>query len=139
MPARRPLKNPDPTFQFLLQKFICTHFHYTYLSLSSQINENMSNVSIFPIKVFLILNSFLLISLANFYRRLPRRQNRPSATITAQRCKRKFSGFGKRYRNYVMIFEHRFSGYVRGSRIMYILGFCLCDCGWMSGTVCILF
>ena len=77
----------------------------------------MSNVSIFPIKIFLILNlSFLLISPANFYRRLPRRQNRPSATIAAQRCKRKFSGFGERYRNYVMMFEHILSGLVGGSR-----------------------
>ena len=77
----------------------------------------MSNVSIFPIKFFLILNlSFLLISLANFYLRLPRRQNRPSATIAAQRCKRKFPGFGKRYRNYVMMFEHQFNGCVRGNR-----------------------
>ena len=81
----------------------------------------MSNVSIFPIKIFLILNlSFLLISPANFNRRLPKRQNRPSATIAAQRmgaqrCKRKFSGFGKRCRNYVMMFEHILSGLVRGS------------------------
>ena len=79
--------------------------------------SSKTNVSIFPIKIFLILNlSFLLISPANFYLRLPRRQNRPSATIAAQRCKRKFSGFGKRCRNYVMMFEHILSGLVRGGR-----------------------
>ena len=77
----------------------------------------MSNVSVFPIKIFLILNiSFLLISPAKFFQSLPRRQNRQSATIAAQRCKREFSGLGKRCRNYVMMFEHILSGLVRGGR-----------------------
>ena len=38
---------------------------------------------------------FSLISSANFYPSLPRWQNRRSAPIAGQRCKCKFSGFGK--------------------------------------------